>query len=47
VEYFSNPAPTLFIRSRMYQGEMSTRKLEEAFNLFHLECISKQNENLL
>jgi hypothetical protein len=47
VDYFSNPLPTLFVRTRLYQGDLSTRKMEDAFNNFHLDCISKQNEDLV
>lgn len=47
VDYFPNPRPTLFIRTRCYRGEAKAKKIEEAFNRFHLECISLQHEDLL
>lgn len=47
VDYFPNPKPTLFIRTKSYDGELTARNLEEAFNDFHMECIAKQHENLL
>jgi 1-acyl-sn-glycerol-3-phosphate acyltransferase len=47
VDYFPNPAPTLFIRTRAYPGEATAQKLEDAFNRFHRECISKQHEDQL
>jgi 1-acyl-sn-glycerol-3-phosphate acyltransferase len=47
VDYFPNPRPTLFIRTKYYHGERTTQKLEEAFNYFHQECMAKQHESLL
>lgn len=47
VDYFSNPSPTLFIRTKNYQGELSAKEIEKAFNQFHAECISLQNEGLI
>lgn len=47
IDYFSKPAPTLFIRTRSYRGERSLEKIQEAFNQFHMECILKQHESLV
>ena len=47
IDYFSKPAPTLFIRTRTYQGEPSLMKIKEAFNQFHMESIRKQDEKLV
>ncbi len=47
VDYFSNPSPTLFIRTKSYRGELSAKEIEKAFNQFHAECISLQNEDLI
>jgi len=47
VDYFSRPSPTLFIRTRSYQGDLSAKEIESAFNRFHLECIGLQNEKLI
>jgi 1-acyl-sn-glycerol-3-phosphate acyltransferase len=47
VDYFSNPSPTLFIRTKSYQGELSAEEIEKAFNQFHADCISLQNEDLI
>jgi len=47
VDYFSRPAPTLFIRTRTYQGGKTTQEIEKAFNQFHVHCIAQQHENLL
>jgi 1-acyl-sn-glycerol-3-phosphate acyltransferase len=47
VDYFSNPAPTLFIRTKSYRAVLSAKELQDAFNRFHSECLSKQHENLI
>ncbi|MDF1576565.1 MAG: lysophospholipid acyltransferase family protein [Bacteroidales bacterium] len=47
VDYFSRVSPTLFIRTLSYQGDLLAKPLEEAFNRFHSDCISLQNENLI
>ena len=47
VDYFSNPTPTLFIRTKSYHGELSAKEIEKAFNQFHAACTSLQNEDLI
>jgi len=47
VDYFSNQKPTLFIRTKTYTGEYSAKKIEEAFNRFHMECVDKQRKDLV
>jgi hypothetical protein len=47
VDYFSRPSPTLFIRTSRYQGGRSVKEIEEAFNQYHVECMSKQHETLI
>jgi 1-acyl-sn-glycerol-3-phosphate acyltransferase len=47
VDYFPNPSPTLFIRTKSYRGALSAMAMQEAFNRFHAECISKQHETLV
>lgn len=47
VDYFSSPAPTLFIRTKKYKGKLSVLEIEKAFNQYHLECMSHQNEKLI
>lgn len=47
VDYFSRASPTLYIRTSSYQGDLSAKEIESAFNRYHLECIRLQNENLI
>jgi hypothetical protein len=47
VDYFGRPSPTLFIRTLCYQGGLSAKEMENAFNRFHAECISQQHESLI
>ena len=44
VDYFSEQKPSLFIRTEKYDGEYSIASIQEAFNRFFDECVSKQEE---
>ena len=47
VDYFSRPKPSLFIRTMRYQGEVTVSGMQEAYNRFFSECVSKQAEDLV
>ena len=47
VEYFSQQKPSLFIRSKRYEGDLSRASLQEEYKRFFEECVSKQSEDLL
>ena len=47
VEYFSQQKPSLFIRSKRYEGDLSRASLQEEYKRFFEECVSKQSEDLV
>jgi hypothetical protein len=47
VDYFSEPKPSLFIRTRRYEGERSTEAIQKAYEQFFDDCVSLQVEDLV
>ena len=46
VEYFQHPSPSLYIRTRVYQGEHSQDAMAAAFREFHASCIARQKQDV-
>ena len=47
VEYFANQKPSLFIRTKKYDGQLSKEGMQEGYNQFFNDCVAKQSEDLL
>lgn len=47
VDFFAYRKPSLFIRTRRWEGERDLLSLQEGFNAFHAGSVARQNENLI
>ncbi|HKJ79984.1 MAG TPA: lysophospholipid acyltransferase family protein [Prolixibacteraceae bacterium] len=43
IDYFSAPKPKLFCFTTEFSGAATTQKIEEAYNLFYQDCLSRQS----
>lgn len=47
VEYFSQPKPSLFIRTKKHDGGLTRDNLQEAYTRFFNDCVARQTEDLI
>ncbi|MFC2116771.1 lysophospholipid acyltransferase family protein [Bacteroidota bacterium] len=47
VDYFSKQKPSLFVRTKKYEGAFSREVIQEAYNRFFEECVARQAEKLI
>ena len=47
VDFFSQQKPSLFIRTKLFEGDFSKEGIQEAYNRFFDECVAKQTEDLI
>jgi 1-acyl-sn-glycerol-3-phosphate acyltransferase len=44
VDYFSQVKPSVYLNATSYKGEYSLNEIQEAYNVFYLQCIHQQEK---
>ncbi|MFC2112998.1 lysophospholipid acyltransferase family protein [Bacteroidota bacterium] len=47
VDYFSKEKPSLFIRTEKFDGDLTRENIQDSYNRFYDNCVSKQVEDMV